>query len=84
MPYDRLNKDCSSVHSIRVHRQGRSKSPQPSWVWNGGEDRPTLNPSIACGVPKGSNWHGWLVNGRLAAEGDITEEEKKAIAALDA
>ena len=79
MPYDRLNEHCSSVHSIRVHRPSESQPPHPSWLWDGDEDYPTLSPSIACGLPKGSNWHGYLVNGRLASESDVTEEEQKAI-----
>ena len=37
------------------------------WEWDGNEEKPTLSPSIACGMPKSSDWHGYMVAGRLEA-----------------
>ena len=38
-----------------------------AWEWDGNEDKPSLSPSIACGTPKGSYWHGYMTAGRLEA-----------------
>ena len=38
-----------------------------AWEWDGNEDKPTLAPSIACGRPKGCDWHGYMTAGRLEA-----------------
>ena len=37
------------------------------WEWDGNEEKPTLSPSIACGMPKGCDWHGYMKAGRLEA-----------------
>ena len=56
-----------SVHTLRIYQEGDPIPPKPSWQWDGNEDTPTLTPSIACGMPKGCDWHGYMTAGRLEA-----------------
>lgn len=36
---------------------------EPSWEWDGNEDKPTLTPSVHCvGI-----WHGWFRAGRMVS-----------------
>lgn len=39
---------------------------RPWWHWDGNKEKPTLHPSIACGIDA-ENWHGHLRNGRMVA-----------------
>ena len=66
MPYDSAGRH-HSIHCLRIYRSGEAKPPTPSWLWDGNEELPTLSPSIACGRPKASNWHGYLKAGVLEA-----------------
>ena len=55
---------CATVAALTLHRVGEPAPGDrgPVWQWNGGEDRPTLTPSVihagTCG------WHGWLREGQ--------------------
>lgn len=53
---------CGSVGGLRVYRAG-TPAPQPkeepTWGWNGDEQRPTLAPSIN----HVDHWHGYLRDG---------------------
>ena len=58
----------SSLHIIRVHKENESKpATEPSWLWDGNEDKPTLTPSIACGPKDDLDWHGHMTAGILVA-----------------
>ena len=46
---------------------GENVTSDKCWGWDGNEDKPSLNPSIACGIPKSSDWHGYMTSGRLEA-----------------
>lgn len=37
--------------------------PQPSWEWDGNQDKPTLSPSINTR----DHWHGWFRSGRMVS-----------------
>ena len=56
-----------SLHTLRIYREGEPVPPAPAWLWDGNLDDPTLTPSIACGHPNGSLWHGHMTDGRLVA-----------------
>ena len=62
MPYDSPHK---AIHTLRIYRDGEPKPKDPAWLWDGVKGKPTLSPSIACGMPSGSDWHGYLKAGRL-------------------
>ena len=48
----------TSVIKIRPY-----EGSDPSWEWDGNEDKPTLSPSVnAVGC-----WHGWVKSGRLVS-----------------
>ena len=58
----------SSLHVLRVHKEGEPEpSNEPSWLWDGNEDYPTLTPSIGCGPKNEKDWHGYMTAGRLKA-----------------
>ena len=46
---------------------GENLTSDKSWGWDGNEDRPTLNPSIACGPEEERDWHGYMSAGQLEA-----------------
>lgn len=53
-----LPNGTTSVIRIRPY-----SGPEPSWEWDGNEEKPTLTPSIyAIGI-----WHGWARAGRLVS-----------------
>ena len=64
MPYTAKHE---SVHMLRIYQDGEPRPKEPAWTWDGNRDTPTLSPSIACGMPKGSDWHGYMTAGRLEA-----------------
>jgi hypothetical protein len=55
----RLPDGCFIDISIRPLPEG--VLPQPSWGWDGNEDKPTLNPS----VHTHGHWHGFFRSGRM-------------------
>ena len=67
MPYDTGVERHTSLHVLRVKGPGDPEPPSPYWDWDGNEDQPTLAPSIGCGMPRNSDWHGYLKAGRLEA-----------------
>lgn len=53
-----LPNGMTSVIRIRPYA-----GPEPSWEWDGNEDKPTLTPSVnAVG-----SWHGWIRAGRMVS-----------------
>ena len=50
-----------SIHTLRIYRTGDPKPLEPAWTWDGNLEAPTLQPSIACGLPKGSDSEGRAV-----------------------
>ena len=64
MPYDG---SPAAVHNLAIYRDGEPKPRDPAWQWDGNREAPTLTPSIACGMPKGCDWHGYMTAGRLVA-----------------
>lgn len=66
MPYDRPQ-HAHSWHCFRIVLAGEPPAPKPFWTWDGNVERPTLTPSIACGQPRGSAWHGYLTAGMIRA-----------------
>ena len=67
LPYDTDGPGHDSVHVLRIYQEGDPVPPKPSWLWDGNKDAPTLTPSIACGMPKGCDWHGHMRAGRFVA-----------------
>jgi len=48
---------------VRLRPLRRSDEGNPSWEWDGNEDRPTLMPSVHCvGI-----WHGFFTAGRMVS-----------------
>lgn len=57
----RLPDGCFIDIAIRPLPEGAF--PQPSWEWDGNEEKPTLKPS----VHTRGHWHGWIKNGRMVS-----------------
>jgi hypothetical protein len=57
----RLPDGCFIEIAIRPLPPGAH--PQPSWEWDGNEDRPTLSPSIHTH----GRWHGFFRAGRMVS-----------------
>lgn len=50
---------CGAQGALKFRDRGREPGERPSWIWDGNEDMPTLEPS----VHHVGHWHGWLRNG---------------------
>lgn len=49
---------CIRLRPLTAHEAGN-----PSWQWDGNEDKPTLTPSVNCvGI-----WHGFFTAGRMVS-----------------
>ena len=55
------------TRNLYVHLEEEIPEHEPSWLWDGNEERPTLGPSIDCidGNTGESLWHGYLENGHF-------------------
>lgn len=51
--------DAIEVVSLPIHTAGQEVEKQPSWLWDGNKEAPTLSPSINVI----DRWHGYLKNG---------------------
>ena len=68
VPYIGPDPTYGPLHILMVYLSGTPAPPQKTaWEWDGDEQNPTLSPSIACGMPKGSDWHGHMKAGLLEA-----------------
>lgn len=50
---------CGVQGSLKFRDRGNDPGERPSWIWDGNEKVPTLEPS----VHHVGHWHGWLKNG---------------------
>jgi hypothetical protein len=48
---------------IPIHQGEATRSPIPTWWWNGNEERPTITPSVGCDAPPRCGQHRTIQDG---------------------
>lgn len=69
MPYWREKEfDWWTWHCLAICAPGdQTPTKRHYWQWDGNVEKPTLSPSIGCGVRPNFDWHGYLRAGRFEA-----------------